>query len=100
MSRPYNTKINICLFGCNYFNSFPIPGKIAEFHHAVFKSKERIVLTDANVASGMDNRTFLTDKNISGQNFFSAESLDSKVFRITVTSVNAAAAAFFMRHTN
>jgi hypothetical protein len=46
----------------------------------------------------MNDRSFLANDDAPRRYLFTAETLDAQMFRVTVASVDAAAAAFFMCH--
>ena len=73
-----------------------ILGLLLELNLAVDQSKERVILTDSNVVTGMDGSSSLSYDDISGKNSLSVSLLYTKALGLTVTSVLGRTDTLFM----
>ena len=73
-----------------------ILGLLLELNLAVDQSKERVILTDTNVVTGMDGSASLSYDNISGKNSLSVSLLYAKALGLTVSAVLGRTNTFFM----
>jgi hypothetical protein len=65
---------------------------------AVNQCEQSVVVAHANTGTGVELRSNLTDQDVSGDNSFSAEFLDTTALRVAVTTVAAAALTLFVCH--
>src|SRR5512140_1020730 len=71
---------------------------VLELHDAVDERVDREIGSEADVAARMPLRSALTDDDVAGDDFLSAELLDATVLRIAVATVSGRAYALFMCH--
>ena len=71
---------------------------ISERDRAVGKSKEGVILAHADVAARVPLRAALTNDDVSGARGLAAEELHAEALALTVATVAAGTACFFMCH--
>jgi len=65
--------------------------------NAIDRSKERIVLADADVGAGMEMRAALTHENVARKHELTVRTLRSETLGMAVAAVTGRTDAFFMR---
>ena len=79
-----------------YADLLLILGLMLELYLAVDESKERVVLTDTYVVTGMDGRASLSDKNVARKNCLAVSLLYAKALGLAVSAVLGRTNTFFM----
>jgi hypothetical protein len=79
-------------------NAFAAVPDGLEIDEPIDGRKQGMVSPDPHVITGLDFRPALAYKDVSGADEFAAEFLDPQPFRITVSTVAAGTAAFFVCH--
>ena len=68
-----------------------------ELDNAVLESEERIVSADADIVTGMDLRSALTDNDAAREHCLPVLTLDAEALCLTVTAVVGGTRSLFMR---
>jgi hypothetical protein len=71
---------------------------LLELHVAIDQCEEGPIAASADVLAGVILRAALADDDAAGRDEFAAEGFDAQTLRMTVATVAAAAATFFMCH--
>src|SRR5262249_31389996 len=82
----------------DYGYRYAVFGARTEFHFAVRKRKERVVLGDADIGAGMHLGAALANENIAGKNLLAAVTLHAEPLARRVASVARGTACFLMCH--
>jgi hypothetical protein len=84
---------------CRLINIHSAPFAI-EANNAIRKSKERVVLTNTNIRSGVELCTDLPNQNTARSYSLSAEPFYATSLGIRITAVPTGALSFFMSHSS
>jgi len=79
------------LFGCfgHHIDRHILAAELAgvEYHAAFTEREQRVVLTHADIAAGIDARAALADNDVAADHFLTAELLHAKTLRFRIATV-------------
>jgi len=71
---------------------------LAEFHHAVRQSKQRMVFSDSNIGTGVVLRPTLANNDVACDASLTSENFNAQSLRVRFPTVFGATYTFFMSH--
>jgi hypothetical protein len=86
---------NLLQLGINA-HPFPIPAKVLIGDDAVNLGKKSIILSHADIFSGMNASAQLSDQNIARLDHLAAESFYTTALALTISTIAGTSASFFM----
>jgi hypothetical protein len=79
-------------------DAFAAVGHCIELDNTVDCGKQGIVSTQANIDTGLDAGTALTNENVARQNLFTSITLHAQALSVAIATIAAGTATFFMCH--